>query len=308
MELDRLCDEIGLQSEVRDDVMRYAGIIGREEAVKAVGTEGSMAAGNKSAGSRSVGSMSVDGQTEDIMTDVEIACYHERLRDIDKREDVLKEFKERLGSDDDGMKMLTCHLRMALLENEIYKEKGIDHSIFISTMKCFTRFISETKVMTGYLRFDRGWWTIRQITGRLYRIGELEYESARIKGQDVISMHIPTDAEFTEDKIMRSHDRAISFFSRYFPDQSGLDMICFSWLLSPNIRDMLKPDSNILKFQGHFDITDFRPDENGYRIWVFHTYGTDPVLFPEKTSLQRKMKSYVLGGGKIGEGFGIWRR
>ena len=292
MDLEGLCEEIGLQSEVRDEVMRYAGITGSPEAMKDAEKAGSKAAGS---------------QAEDIMTDAEISSYHERLYDIDKREAVLKELKERLGSDDDGVKILTCQLRMALLENEIYKEKGIDHSIFISTMKCFTRFISETKVMTGAVRFDRDWWTIRQITGRLYRIGDMEYESARVKGRDVISMHIPTDAVFTEDKIRGSHEKALSFFSRYFPDQSGLDMICFSWLLSPIIKDMLKPDSNILKFQGHFDITDFRPDENGYRIWVFHTYGTDPSLFAEKTSLQRKMKSYVLDGGKIGEGFGIWR-
>lgn len=67
-----------------------------------------------------------------------------------------------LGKDTDGIKILSCMLKVSADTYEIYQKKGVSDKIYFDTMKCFTRFIDETYKMTGELCFDRYWWTTRQ--------------------------------------------------------------------------------------------------------------------------------------------------
>ena len=100
------------------------------------------------------------------------------------------------GDDEGNIKILTCMLKASADAYAIYKTKGISDKIYFDTMKCYTRFINETYKMTGRLYFDRYWWTARQAGGHLFRIGELEYEMKHIDDKFVISIHIPSDAEY----------------------------------------------------------------------------------------------------------------
>ncbi len=81
-----------------------------------------------------------------------------------------------LKGDTDHLKMLYCQLECACRIYERYVKKNIPETIYIDTMKCFTRFIEECKKKTGRMFFDRGWWTYRQISMNLFRIGALEYQ------------------------------------------------------------------------------------------------------------------------------------
>ena len=96
-------------------------------------------------------------------------------------DDGRKEIKAMLGDDPDGLKILTCMLHCAEMSYDMYKNKGISDKIFADTMKCFTRFINEHNDGYGTMQFDRDWWTARQISHNLFRIGELEYEKASKK-------------------------------------------------------------------------------------------------------------------------------
>ena len=67
----------------------------------------------------------------------------------------------------------------------------------------------------------------------------------------------------------------------------------------------MNEQSKILKFKSKFKITDFYPNDEGYKQWIFKNTTLSPENFPEETTLQKKAKSYVLSGGKIGEAKGI---
>ncbi|MBQ1274708.1 MAG: DUF5596 domain-containing protein, partial [Cellulosilyticum sp.] len=101
-----------------------------------------------------------------------------------------------------GMDMLTYMLYAALKTYDKYIEKNISEKVYIDTMKCFTRFINEHHASFGYYGFDRGWWTHRQLSMVLFRIGELEYEF--IDDQKCVSLHIPSGANIALEACQKS--------------------------------------------------------------------------------------------------------
>ena len=109
-----------------------------------------------------------------------------------------------LFPDEDGVGVLACSLLCACKAYKEYQKKGISDTVYFETMKCFTRFIDETQKRTGRLAFDRGWWTYRQISMQLFRIGELEYEFVEYEGRPALSIHIPSDAHFSRELVGES--------------------------------------------------------------------------------------------------------
>lgn len=224
--------------------------------------------------------------------------------------------KRTLGNDPDGWYMLYWMLFAAgRYTCPEYCRIGIPDGVFDATMACFTRFIDEHRVSYGRYGFDRDFWTYRELSVRLFRLGELEFELAYDR-QDVadvagtprvINMHIPSDARLDPDHCGQSIARSRSFFARFFPDWAGLPYMCGSWLLSPALKRLLPENSHILAFQRRFDILSTNPDAPDWREWVFQRCPASLADLPERTSLQRNMKQFLLSGGKVGTGTGRLR-
>lgn len=227
------------------------------------------------------------------------------MGDIETAADSFKELKELLGEDKGAIKMLLCQLEVVRRDYDIYMEKGISEKIFIDTMKCFTRFINECYEKIGEYNFDRGWWTYRQLALNIFRIGELEYQFSPYNGETVIELHIPSDAHITPEDIETSFAESREFLKKYYPDYKYNKYICESWLLSPRLKDVLDENSNIIKFQNRFTITETFYDIKDYLIWVFKKPMDTPLdKLPQKTSLQKKLVKLLSEGGNIGEAKG----
>ena len=80
-------------------------------------------------------------------------------------EEGLGEVKAALGDDPEGMKLLRCMLHCALGAREEYRRLGICDDIYFHTMGCFSRFVGEHLESYGRYGFDRGFWTVRQVSG-----------------------------------------------------------------------------------------------------------------------------------------------
>lgn len=229
----------------------------------------------------------------------------EKLFAVQTWEEGLAELKKCLGEDPKGFKMLACMLHCCRRTWDFYKAHDISGGIFVDTMKCFSRFVKEHKESFGYYGFDRQWWTARQLCGLLFRIGELEYEMRTDGGEKIISLHIPSDALLTREKALHSIRQARGFLDEKFPEYAGAGTECHSWLLSPTLREVLSPGSNILAFQELFDIEVLGEDQaEEYKVWVFKRSDIPLADLPENTSLQRRMKDYLLSGGKMLEAKG----
>ncbi|WP_026507676.1 acyltransferase domain-containing protein [Butyrivibrio sp. MC2013] len=238
----------------------------------------------------------------------EIEPYLNKLSDRNTMEEGNNELIKVLREDPGSFKILYCHLLMAVKSHDRYVISGIPDKIFIDTMKCFTRFAKECLVRNKSMYFDRAFWTYRQVSMNLFRLGELEYEICSDRGSDVISIHIPSDADLNDEKLDMSFKLAEFFFKSYFPSYRIERYICDSWLLSPALKELLGEDSGILRFQSYFEILDFDESNLDCLEWLFRVpAGTAYELLPEDTSLQRSVKQMLLGGRTPGAAYGVLR-
>ena len=221
-------------------------------------------------------------------------------------ENAFKALQEKLGDDPHGAKMLTCYLKAALITHQKYTELGIDESIYVATMKCFTRFCGECLERKDYLAFELGFWSYRHLNTNLIRIGTLEYEQTVRNGSLFISVHIPSDADLSAESLEYSFKTARALLNEKFPACRTAPIYCESWLLSGELRDLLPVGSKILGFQSYFDIQRQNPISKGALPYIFHRANcNDYNALPENTSLQRKVKALLQSGGGIGTAYGV---
>ena len=211
---------------------------------------------------------------------------------------------ERFKDEKDNTAILVCYLLACLKVYDDYKLNGIKEEIFIDTMACFSRFIEECKEKTGVYDFDRAWWTHKQVSQVIYRIGELEYEF--ISKEKHISIHIPSDALLTKEKLEESFKLLFEFIKNHKKEYIGKQVKCDTWLLSIKLKELLSENSKILNFQNCFDIIKVDEMNDGCFVWVFkQNYHQNYKLLPENTSLQKKIKNIMINNGHLGSATGI---
>ncbi len=230
-----------------------------------------------------------------------------RLMDAQTAAAAYAQLQAALGEDADGM--LCCQLECARRAYDRYRTMGIEADIYIATMRCFSRFLQECERKNGRMFFDRAWWTYRQISMTLFRLGALEFELESHEGKNAIAVHIPSDASLRAEAVDASLAQAAAFFRAHFPAFAQALYTCDSWLLSSGLRPLLPEGSNILAFQNRFVILREDRENREYLEWLFQaSEDTDYAALPERTGLQRKVKAHLLSGGKVGSAYGIMRR
>lgn len=229
-----------------------------------------------------------------------ILCLYERT----SWREGLAQIKKLLSTEDEGIQMLTVLLIAALGSYHEYQKRGIGEEIFTDTFACFTRFVKEHEVSYQSYGFDREWWTVRQLSLTLFRIGTLEYEIIPVESDLELSLHIPSDSILTMANCRSSYETAKRFFEEYYPEVNRERISCESWLLAPGLQKVLAPGSKIRKFQQAFEVTKVFPEDEGYREWAYQRCNLPVNQLPERTSLQRNLKRYLMEGNQLGSAFG----
>ncbi len=122
----------------------------------------------------------------------------------------------------------------------------------------------------------------------------------------LINFHIPSSGiPLTDEVRLDSYKKAYEFFKDGF--DGPVIFCCGSWLLYPEHRKFLPENSNILRFMDDFEIVSWSEEEKFHNGW--RVFGKDSDLpleqLPEKTSLQRAYKKWLVDGNKAGNGYGI---
>ncbi|MBR6747617.1 MAG: hypothetical protein IKM07_01660 [Clostridia bacterium] len=164
-----------------------------------------------------------------------------------------------------------------------------------------TRTIADGK-LTGYTYTEKGLLDRTPVT-----LDMNEWEPFIVKGDPVVSLHIPGNARFTPDVVDQSLVYGKEFLAKYFPDFHYKAFICSSWLLGTDLAQFVREDSNILKFQSRFRIgLAFR---NGFSIFdnVFNVPKHCPIeeLVPTNR-FQREILEMVKAGGTLYSGRGYF--
>jgi len=124
----------------------------------------------------------------------------------------------------------------------------------------------------------------------------------------VLNIHIPPGGGFDGETMEESFTQARTIFQKCYPDYPFRAFFCSTWLLSPQLREILKPESNILAFQNRFIRIPFQSNGKGCFFFLFGLPGMpeDLTTLPESTSLQRAVKQLYLRGGYLHEGEGFF--
>ncbi len=195
-----------------------------------------------------------------------------------------------------------------------YCERGISRQIYRDTFYDLTLWCENCYKAYGEYGIAQYDWFSRHLNLCLFRLGRLQFErmqslwdiqtrhGAIHRGDPVISVHIPQGERLDVAACRDSFEQA----ERFWGKSDGY--LCHSWLLYPGLQKIMKPGSNILQFQKLFQIVaeDFETREAEERI--FGEVEMNPEDYAEDTSLQRAAKKYLVSGGKLGSGLGIWEK
>ena len=224
----------------------------------------------------------------------------DKLRARSTWDEGIKELQAFLEPDPDGMKILWELLNYVCTESyEAYVARGIPMEIFTATMKFCTRFLWEHYQIHQTFCYVCAWWFPRQMMLQEFRIGALEYEFVDGVHRE-IAIHIPSDADMRPACIDASVSEFEAFRAKYFPDWLGVRLVCDSWMLVPALEQLVGEDSNVLAFQRRFEIESTDTEATWFMGWIFPGYDTVDENLPERTTLQRNLKKYLLAGHTFG--------
>ena len=120
------------------------------------------------------------------------------------------------------------------------------------------------------------------------------------EGDDVISLHIPRNVDFSDEAIDKSIEEGVKIAKARFPEYNPKFVMCSSWLLDPGLEALLGESSRIVKFGKRFLRFSPQAASNGFGGFSFAFLGYDQNdldSLPEDTSLRRKLKAHYKNGG-----------
>ena len=81
------------------------------------------------------------------------------------------------------------------------------------------------------------------------KLSKDEYFIRLAPGDDCLGVHIPQKGALTREACEASYKTAIELYKKHYPELNIKAFRCHSWMMSPQLVDVLKPGSNLLEFQ-----------------------------------------------------------
>lgn len=199
---------------------------------------------------------------------------------------------------------------------EYHRSLGIPEDISRASLADLGRNVRVHRKREGIGGLGVMWWLMLHFRGVIYQLGRLQFELQRaskdvissmrdheIETRDpmnVLSIHIPDFmGPMDQEACSESIAEAISFFPTYFPDWHVDFAVCNSWLLDPQLRQVLRPTSNIVMFQDRFTLTDGSYDSSeSVMQFVFGKHLKDIDTIHPQSSLEKGVLNHLKNGKK----------
>lgn len=213
---------------------------------------------------------------------------------------------------------------------ERYEAAGIPPHIIRDTLEEVSRLAEDYRCKTGSagLSKENVIWLRHIYHGELFRIGSLQYqifhmiyldeegcgehymhfaqeEKERLpQGTPVVNVHVPSGADLSAAAVEKSLEDAKLFFQQFLPDFKPKAFLCYSWLLYPQMLELLPKESRIASFAARFRIIGQVSDPYGSGA-VKRIYGrryARKAEYPQDTQLQKNAIGHF---SKLGMGCGL---
>lgn len=221
-----------------------------------------------------------------------------------------------------GVHPFTVHLLFLIhctgYARENYRLAGISEEIFWDSMRDLKCKMQETRNVYGIWGVYCGPWLANFLRMKCFCLGRLQFEllhspvEAKIAGHflkkdaPVINMHIPSFGKLAYPDVLDAYRRAADFFQAYFRG-GPIWFHCETWILYPSVNQLI-PEGNMRRFSQDFQVVHTCIDPNQddrYRI-----FGLPPdvpiAAYPENNILQKRLKSWLLQGNRMGVGSGVF--
>ncbi|MBP3301441.1 MAG: DUF5596 domain-containing protein [Clostridia bacterium] len=197
----------------------------------------------------------------------------------------------------------------------LHEKRGIPHEISVAIFKDVNLWIGNHIVQFGTPGIKVFSWLKFHLRGELYRLGRLQFRPVKTnrapEGEWVFETHVPQGEPLDEQACLDSFARAKPFFAQYFPEVDAKYFDCNSWLLNPNHAYVMGENSNVVKFMRLWELRSIncKGKSSGTitRVFGFGATREDLPNLPEKTTMQRKVKAFLLAGGDLSDTYGVRR-
>jgi hypothetical protein len=131
------------------------------------------------------------------------------------------------------------------------------------------------------------------------RLSTAEWNLILQRGDPILDLHIPRKDPLNAETCGASYAQALAFFPRLFPDRLPKALFCHTWMFTPQLRQFLPPESNLVKFQREFTLYPHAGSLGFLWSFVFGDKYPDRATAPRDTSLRRAVLDWLDAGGEI---------
>ncbi len=148
-------------------------------------------------------------------------------------------------------------------------------------------------------------WENGRCAADVMRLPKEEWEVLLRPGDTMLDVHIPGHLPLTVESCAESYARARELFEKCYPEISPKGFHCHSWMMAPELAEVLKPTSNLLAFQKPYLRYPVPTKGEDVLNFVFFLRFTTFADLPEDTSLQHALKAKYLKGEYLYEYGGV---
>ncbi len=141
-------------------------------------------------------------------------------------------------------------------------------------------------------------------------LSKADWSPVFVPGDDIVKIHISYGAKISREGCRNALERAREVIPRCYPEFNFVGFTTCCWMLSPQLRNILSPNSNIIGFQDHFYVFPSMNQAQDAFLYAFNisNKSVDEICFselPETNSLMRGIKAKALAGEFIYEFHGF---
>lgn len=113
----------------------------------------------------------------------------------------------------------------------------------------------------------------------------------KVLGEDdyLLALHIPGGEGYTPERVKSSCEKALAFYDRYYPEYHYIGFWSESWLYDPGLREIVKPDRNIVRVQRQFYCYPVEEGDRMIKLEVLGDENADYRKLTPRNSLERGM-------------------
>ena len=168
---------------------------------------------------------------------------------------------------------------------KVRRDGQIDGTNGVTDPEAFTTCLEETEsAVRGNRVLPEG-----RISAETVTLEKKTWRKALGEDDFLLALHIPGGEGYTPERVKSSCEQALAFWDRYYPEYDYKGIWSESWLYDPGLREILKPERNIIRVQKQFYCYPTEEGDRMIRLEVLGDEQADHRKLTPRNSLERGM-------------------